>query len=64
MAKKGERIEIPSSRTENISVLGFIDKKSNFESFVFKGSVNTDIAIRCFDECAKKIEKKVFQPLF
>ncbi len=54
--KKGEHIERPSSRSETISALGFIDKKSNFESFVFKGSVNTDVVIRCFDECAKKIE--------
>jgi transposase len=54
--KKGEYIEVPSSRSENISVLGFIDRNSNLESFVFKGSVNSNIVVKCFDEFSKKTE--------
>jgi len=51
---KGEHIGITSSKSQNISILGFIDKACNFGSFVFKGSVNSDVVIACFDEFSKK----------
>ena len=54
----GEQIEIPSSKSKRLNVLGFIDRKNNFESYVFEGSVTTDVVIACFNEFIKKITKK------
>ncbi len=39
-------------------MLGFIDRDSTFESFVFEGSVNTSVVVACFDQFAKKIRRK------
>ena len=54
--KLGEHIEIPTSRSETFNVLGFVDRDCNFESFVFTGSITTDVVISCFNDFAKKME--------
>ena len=41
-----------------INVLGFIDRECHFESYVFEGSVNSDVVISCFNEFSKKLDKK------
>ena len=56
--KNGETIEVPSSKSKRLNVLGFIDRDSNFESFVFEGSVNTAVVVACFDQFAKNIRGK------
>jgi transposase len=56
--EKGETIEIPSSKSKRLNVLGFIDRESTFESFVFEGSVNTSVVVACFDQFAKNITGK------
>jgi len=48
-------IQIPSSRSSRINVLGFMDKKNNLMPFVFNSSINSDIAIACFDQFSKSI---------
>lgn len=55
--KIGEHIEVPSSRSRNINVLAFIDRSSACESFVFTGSVNTDVVIVAFDAFCETINK-------
>ena len=55
--KVGEHIEVPSSKSRNLSVLAFIDRSSACESFVFTGSVNTDVVIGAFDAFCETINK-------
>lgn len=54
----GQQIEIPSSKSARLNVLGFIDRNCNFESYVFEGTITTECVIACFNEFAKKITKK------
>ena len=54
----GQCIEVPSSKSKRLNVLGFIDRECHFESHVFEGSVNSAIVVACFNEFAKKITKK------
>jgi len=55
--KIGEYIEIPSSRSPALNVLAFIDRDSVCESFIFTGTVNTDVVIGVFDDFCKNIDK-------
>ena len=53
-----ETIELPSSKSKRLNVLGFVNRDCQFESFVFEGSVNTSAVVACFDEFAKSIKKE------
>ena len=53
-----ETIAIPSSRSPRINVLGFMKENNDLESYVFDSSVDTNVVIACFDDYAKKINKK------
>lgn len=55
---KGKQIEIPSSKSSRLNVLGFMNRNCDFESYVFEGSINSEIVIACFDDFAKKLSKK------
>jgi transposase len=55
--KIGENIEIPTARSQNLNVLGFVNRDCQFESYIFTGSINSDIVISCFDEFIKTVEK-------
>ena len=37
-------------------MLGFVDRECNFESFVFTGSITSDVVISCFNNFANKME--------
>ena len=54
----GEQIKVPSSKSKRLNVLGFIDRQCHFESYVFEGSITSDVVIACFDKFAEKITKK------
>ena len=54
----GKTIEVPSSKSRRLNVLGFIDRECHFESYVFEGSVNSDVVISCFNEFSKNLNKK------
>lgn len=56
----GKNIELPSSHSKSLNVLGFINHSCQFEPFVFEGSVNTDVVIACFDEFSKTISKPTY----
>ena len=56
----GETIEIPSSRSPRINVLGFLNTKNKLESFIFEGSVNSDVVVACFDYFSNVITKQTF----
>ena len=56
---EGENIEIPSSKSGRINVLGFLSRNNpKFESFVFEGSVNSEVVISCSDSFSEMINKK------
>lgn len=54
----GERIEIPSSRSGQFNVLGFMrhDGKQ-LTAYVFEGAVDTETVIACMDAFSKKLKK-------
>ncbi len=54
----GKTIEVPSSKSRRLNVLGFVDRECHFESYVFEGSVNSDVVISCFNEFSKNLNKK------
>lgn len=53
-----EQIKIPSSKSNRLNVLGFIDRHCHFESYVFEGSVTSEVVIACFDKFAEKVTEK------
>jgi len=53
----GETIEIPSSKSRRLNVLGFLTPDNQFESFSFKDSIDTDTVIAVFDHFAKQDPK-------
>ncbi len=57
---KGEQIELPTSRSKKLNVLGFINKECQLESFVFEGTVNSNVVVGCFDEFLKTINKPTY----
>jgi transposase len=53
----GKTIEIPSSKSKRLNVLGFVNRDCEFNSFVFEGGINTSIVTACIDEFSKQIKK-------
>jgi transposase len=57
--KRGERITIPVTRGKSQNVLGFMwHRCQRFESFVFEGTVDTNVVIGCFDRIAQNLAQK------
>ncbi|VAW44262.1 hypothetical protein MNBD_GAMMA04-974 [hydrothermal vent metagenome] len=53
----GETIEIPSSKSRRLNVLGFVNRDCQFDSFVFEGSVTTAVVVSCIDRFASQVKK-------
>jgi hypothetical protein len=54
----GSRIEIPSSKSKQINVLGFLDYLGDgFDPYVVEGCVDASIVIACMNSFCKKIKK-------
>ncbi len=51
-----EDLLLPSSKSKNLSVLGFINRKNDLHSYIFEGNVNSDVVIECFNDFSKKIK--------
>jgi transposase len=52
----GEVIEVPSSRSKQFNVLGFVNRNCHFESIVVEGSVTTAVVIACIDNFASQLK--------
>lgn len=52
----GETIEIPSSKSKRLNVLGFVNRDCKFDSFVFEGNINTSVVVACIDEFSHQIK--------
>ncbi len=55
-----EHIEVPSSASKRLNVLGFMNRDCDFESFVFEGGVNSSAVAACFDAFSKTIKKDTY----
>lgn len=53
----GETIEIPSSKSKRLNVLGFVNRDCEFKSFVFEGGIDSSIVSACIDEFSNQIKK-------
>jgi len=57
--KRGEPILIPVSKGKSQNVLGFMwHRCQKFESFVFEGSTDSNVIIRCLDILAQSVAKE------
>lgn len=54
---KGQTIGIPSAKSDRLNVLGFLGIKQEFHSYVFEGSITSEIAIAGFDQLSATISK-------
>src|SRR4051812_18687007 len=57
MAKVGERIEVLSSKSGYLNVLGFLSVTQNFKSFIFEDKIDAQTIIACFDHISQKLDK-------
>ena len=56
---KNETIELPSSNSKRLNVLGFMSHRcDHFESYVVEGSVNSEVVIACIDSFTAQITKE------
>jgi len=55
---KKEKIEIESSLSKRLNVLGFMKKNNELESYIFESSINSDVVIACIDNLTTKIKKE------
>lgn len=56
--QKNQRYELPSVRSQNLTVLGFMNLKSQCHSFLFQGAADSEIVITCMDEFVQQITTK------
>jgi transposase len=54
----GKTIEIPSSKSKRLTVLGFVNRDCRFNSFVFEESITSSVVVSCFDWFANQIKKQ------
>lgn len=50
-------LTLPSQRSARLNVLGFLNLRGDFQSFVVKGKVDTEIVIQCFDAYCAELTK-------
>lgn len=50
-----EDILLPSSKSKNLSVLGFLNRANDLHPYVVEGSVNSDVVLSCFDDFAENL---------
>jgi transposase len=58
--ERGERLEVTSQRSIPENVLAFLGLSGDFHPFVFRGSVDTDIVIDCFDAFSRSLTKETW----
>jgi transposase len=55
--KKGTIIELPAVTSLRLNVLGFLSKNNHLESFVFTGTITSDIVVECFNIFANSLQR-------
>lgn len=54
---KCKTIEIPSSKSKRLNVLGFVSRVGEFESVIFEGGVTTTVVVACIDRFSDQIKR-------
>jgi transposase len=54
----GKTIEIPATQSQNLTVIGFINRANDFVSHLIKGSPNAEMIVKIFDDFASQIKRK------
>jgi len=49
------RILLPTARSQRLNVLGFLNRRNDFMSYVFESSVDSDVVVACFDHFAQSL---------
>lgn len=55
---KHERYELPCCRSQNLTVLGFMNGQSHCYSFLFEGAANSKVVASCINAFAEQITRK------
>ena len=53
----GETIEVPSARSKQLNVLGFLSLGSQLTPYTVEGTIDTDIVIACFDNFCETLDQ-------
>lgn len=56
---KGETLELPSSRSRSLNVLGFMNRSCEVQMAVFEGAIDARVVVHCFDQFMKYRRKEV-----
>lgn len=51
-------MEVKSQRSQQFNVLGFMNIDQELESYIFTGSITSEVAIACIDEFSKNRTKE------
>ena len=54
---EGETIEIPSRRSRQLNVLGFLSLAGLLTSFTIAGTIDTEVVVTCFEAFSKQIKR-------
>ena len=54
---EGETLEIPSRRSQQVNVLGFLSLSCFFVPFTIEGTIDTEVVIACFDAFSEQIKR-------
>ena len=53
----GETIEISTSKSKRLNVLGFVNRDGQFDSIVVEGAVNSAVVVACIDRFVETLHK-------
>lgn len=56
--EKGEKIEVESSISKRLNVVGFMKKNNILESYIFESTINGNVIIACLDKLCENLKKK------
>ena len=56
--EKGEQIEVETSKSRRLNVLGFMNRRDGLDAYTIEGSVDSDVVIAIMDEFCKHLTKK------
>jgi transposase len=53
-----QAIEVACSKSKRLNVLGFMNKKCDFQSMIFEGSITSSIVVHCIDMFASSLKNR------
>lgn len=56
----GSDLEVETSRSKRLNVLGIMNRRGHLESYVSTQSINSDVVVNCIETFFPKVERKTF----